>query len=102
MGAWNGEQHNMGGSIMMKKQRLHKYLSKMKHFDKILHFVAGFLITLFCHCIFKMDIWVAFGIGMSLGLLKEMVWDYFTGGQVEWLDWFATIAGSLIAVWILI
>jgi VanZ family protein len=86
----------------MKKQRLLNYISKMPHFDKALHLVAGFMITLFCHCIFKMDIWVSFGIGMSAGLLKEMVWDYFTGGKVEWLDWIATILGSLIAVWILI
>lgn len=69
----------------------------MPHFDKVLHFVAGFLITLFCHCIFKMDIWVSFGIGMTVGLIKEMGWDYFVGGNVDWKDWFSTIFGSLVA-----
>jgi VanZ family protein len=72
------------------------------HFDKLLHFIAGIVITSICYLIFKMDVWVSFGIGMSIGLLKEMVWDYYNGGKVEWLDWIATIAGSMITAWIII
>lgn len=81
---------------------LQKFLNAFPHADKVLHFVAGFLITFICAFVFKIDVWVSFGIGMSIGLLKEMVYDYHTGGKVEWLDWIATIAGSLIAAWILL
>ena len=65
--------------------------------DKILHAIAGFAITFGLWVIFKGDPWVYFGIGMTAGLLKEGVWDRYRNGVVEWLDWLATIFGSLLA-----
>ena len=80
---------------------INNFLNLFLHADKVLHFVAGFIITLLSYWIFNFDPWVCFGIGMTLGLAKEMGWDYFMTGHINWLDWFATIAGSLLAVWIL-
>ncbi len=65
--------------------------------DKILHVISGFILTFGIWVIFRNDPWVCFGIGMTVGLLKEGFYDRYFGGVVEWIDWLATIFGSLLA-----
>lgn len=65
--------------------------------DKILHAIAGFIITFGTWIILKWDPWVCFGIGFTAGLLWETVYNRYCSGVVDWLDWFATIFGSLMA-----
>lgn len=81
-------------------RHINNFLNLFPHADKVLHFVAGFIACLVFHYLFKAEIWTAFGLAMTVGLIKEMVYDFFWKGHVSWLDWFATIAGALLMVWI--
>lgn len=80
--------------------RLRILLSLFPHADKVAHFIAGFIACLVFHYLFKAEIWTAFGLAMVLGLIKEMVYDFFWKGHVSWFDWISTIAGALLMVWI--
>lgn len=79
--------------------RLRILLSIFPHADKVAHVLLGLAVTGIA-MYFNVEDWTAFGLGMTAGLAKEMGYDYFFKGHVSWLDWFATIAGSLVAVWI--
>lgn len=67
----------------------------IKQRDKQIHFSAGFVIALLFGCITG-SLWLAFFSALGLGLLKDVVWDYWLGqGSFEVLDIISTTTGSL-------
>jgi len=69
--------------------------------DKVLHIKYGFVISLIVGAVFTPI--VGFCIGTLIGILKEIIWDYFMKkGTPEVMDAVATSAGSLVATLLLL
>ncbi len=69
--------------------------------DKLLHFIAGMLITALFAVIKTVAPYALF-FGMLAGVLKEW-WDNGNDGSVEWKDILATCLGALlmqILIWL--
>ena len=69
--------------------------------DKLLHFIAGMLLTAVVACIRCVAPFSVI-VGIISGAVKEL-WDSKNGGSVELMDFIATSAGAMtmqIVVWI--
>ena len=62
--------------------------------DKLLHFVAGFVVSAVVYLIFE-NLTLAIGASVILGIAKE-VYDSRGHGTVEVLDAVVTIAGGVV------
>lgn len=69
-------------------------------YDKQLHFGAGFVSSLIICTLTKSTV-AGIGVALILGASKE-IYDYFYGGDVEFLDVVATVFGGIIATLILL
>lgn len=74
---------------------LNPLCTKIPYGDKGCHFIAGFVIT-FVVSLF-LDIVVGFLMGALIAAIKETI-DYSKGGKWDYIDFFATIFGSLVAI----
>lgn len=68
------------------------------HVDKVVHFIAGFVIALIVAFIVKVPDY-GFGAAFIAGLAKER-YDHEVYGKGSYADWFATIAGGAL-LWLL-
>lgn len=70
--------------------------------DKLMHFICGLIISaiamlgyLKIDYNYKKAMTVGILAGTTAGIAKE-VFDYYTGGTVEFLDLFSSVSGSLV------
>ena len=67
--------------------------------DKKTHFLAGFSIAAVS---LPLGLLAAFFIAAAIGLLKEVVYDKLTGGDVDAMDFVWTVAGAVaFIIWTL-
>ena len=68
--------------------------------DKIMHCVGSAIMTVFFG--FFINMFVAAGIALAIGIAKELVHDYLLKkGNCEWGDMFANTAGVIVGLGIL-
>jgi VanZ family protein len=86
---------------MKTLKKLYKSIfNTVKHFDKFLHLIVGFISTLIFSFITCAG--MALGLTIVMGITKE-VYDYYSpSNKVEFLDWLATVIGALLAFIIII
>ena len=69
--------------------------------DKIMHCVGSAIMTVFFG--FFINMFVAAGIALAIGIAKELVHDYLLKkGNCEWGDMFANTAGVIVGLGILL
>jgi drug/metabolite transporter superfamily protein YnfA len=61
--------------------------------DKIIHFTASGVLASVVYLLF-MDLWIACGASLAVGIFKEVVWDWLLKrGTPDWFDMVANVAG---------
>ena len=75
--------------------------------DKLLHAIAGailfFIFALIIHWKTKdkfTSLIYSFAIVVFIAALKEILYDVYFGGEVEFMDWLSTVVGALMIMYI--
>ena len=88
--------HIMYAKTMSHLSITHRYqiprMRKMKINDKVLHFIAGFVIAILV-AYFTQPI-IGFALAAIAGASKEM-WDYYNGGCPDPADFIVTVIGGV-------